>query len=249
MAVEITMAPRRMFFQPISWAAIFAALAVGIAVQMLLMLGGLALGVSVVEPVETTGREVSLSATGWSTASMIIAAFVGGYVASRASGLRRKGDGALHGAVAWAASTLLYAVLASTVLGQASSGVFGAMRPLLTSAIPSSGQAASQGSEQARAEAIRSLESAGLTTQQAVNIVDQVSAASGSAQASPQAQANAEQAADRVGMAIGWLSAAVLLSLLAGVIGGLTGTAGQRRVNRRTDISYGEARVLSRTPL
>lgn len=247
MAVEITMAPRRMFFQPISWAAIFAALAVGIAVQMLLMLAGLALGVSVVEPVDASAREVSLSATGWSTASMIIAAFVGGYVASRASGLRRKGDGALHGAVAWAASTLLYAVLASTVLGQASAGVFGAMRPLLISAIP--GQTASTQSEQARAEAIRSLESAGLSTQQAVNIVDQMSAATGSSQASSSAQINAEQAADRVGLAIGWLSAAVLLSLLAGVVGGLTGTAGQRRVNRRTDVSYGEARVLSRTPL
>ena len=247
MAVEITMAPRRMFFHPISWAAIFAALAVGIAVQMLLMFGGLALGVSVVEPVDVSTRQVSLSASGWSTASMVIAAFIGGYVASRASGLRRKGDGALHGAVAWAASTLLYAVLASTVLGQASAGVFGAMRPLLISAIPS-GQAASQ-NEQARAEAIRSLESAGLTTQQAVNIVNQMSAASGSAQAAPSAQATAEEIADRVGLAIGWLSAAVLLSLFAGVVGGLAGTAGQRRVNRRTDVSYGEARVLSRTPL
>ena len=242
MAVEITMAPRRMFFQPISWAAIFAALAVGISVQMLLILAGLAFGVSVVEPVETTARTISLSATGWSTASMIVAAFIGGYVASRASGLRRKGDGALHGAVAWAASTLLYAVLASTVLGQASSGVFGAMRPLLMSAIPA-GQTPLQ-SEQARSEAIRSLESAGLSTQQAVNVVDQISAAGGT-----QGQAKAEEASDRLGLAIGWLSAAVLLSLMAGVIGGLSGTVGQRRVHRRTDISYGEARVLSRTPL
>ncbi|HKO88437.1 MAG TPA: hypothetical protein VJU83_07965 [Burkholderiales bacterium] len=250
MAVEISTAQRRMFFQPISWAAIFAALAVGIAVQMLLMLLGLAFGASVVEPVETSAREVSLSATTWSTGSMIIAAFIGGYVASRSSGLRRKGDGMLHGAVAWAATTLLYAVLASTVLGQATAGVFGALRPLVVSSLPATGEIAqsAQSGEQARAEVQRSLESAGLTSEQALNIVDQMAAVSGDPQASPESQARAEEAADRVGTATGWLSAAVLLSLLAGVLGGLVGTVAQRRVTTR-QADYGDGRVLSRTTI
>ena len=107
MAVEIPSGARRMYFRPISWSAVIAGLAVGVALQLLLLLAGVAVGGLVVEPGSNTAQQMSASAAIWSGVSMLIAAFVGGYVASRSSGLRRKGDGVLHGVVSWAASTLL----------------------------------------------------------------------------------------------------------------------------------------------
>ena len=184
-----------------------------------------------------------MTAASWSIGSLIVAAFIGGYVASRASGLRRKGDGMLHGVVAWAASTLLYAVLASTVLGQASSGVFGALRPLVGTTAASA--SASELSGEARSEAIRALESAGLNAEQAADIVNQMARSSGDPAILE--SSSADEAAARIGMATGWMSAAVLLSLVAGALGGLLGNAGQRRKDHVGKLSHGETRVLGRT--
>jgi hypothetical protein len=54
---------------------------------------------------------------------MLAGALVGGYVAARASALRRIADGMLHGAVVWGAMTLIFAVIALT----ASSGLVGGL--------------------------------------------------------------------------------------------------------------------------
>jgi hypothetical protein len=244
-AVEVTLAPRRMFFLPISWAAIFAALAVGVALQMLFILGSLAFGIAVLQPAAPS-EHLPLAATGWSVASMIISAFVAGIVATRASGLRRKSDGMLHGAVAWASMTLIYAVLASTVLGVVPSGVFGALRPLMQTYTGLESVQINDARSERLIEAQRSLEAAGLSAAQAEELVSEMAAASADAQTYRDPAARTQEAAVRAEHALGWLSAAVLLSLIAGVLGGLSGTAGQPRVNRRTDVSFAEARVVTR---
>lgn len=252
MAVEFPSGARRMYFRPISWQAIFAGLAVGIALQLFLMLAGVAVGGLVVEPGSDTARQMSASAAIWSGVSMLIAAFVGGYVASRSSGLRRKGDGALHGAVTWGASTLLYAFLASTVLGAATSGLFGQLRPMLSQVIPQSMQQSPQSVD--RADVAQTLRNLGLSDEQIRNIMNEASAVAQSGEPTPQAQAGMERAADRVGMASGGLTLAVLLSLIAGILGGLTGTMGQRRVRRHqiqttAAMNLEEARVMTRPML
>lgn len=58
---------------------------------------------------------------------MLISAFVGGYVAARMSGLKRQADGVLHGAVSWAVTTILFAVLATSIGGALIGGVFNNM--------------------------------------------------------------------------------------------------------------------------
>jgi hypothetical protein len=254
MAVEINTAARRMFFQSISWPAIFAALAVGIAVQLFLILVGFALGVSVVGSNETSASQLTTGATAWSAVSMIIAALIGGYVAARCSGLRRKGDGMLHGAVAWGASTLLFAVLASTALGTMSAGLFGAMRPIFASAIPESARTviASNSTTPMRDTLTQALRRAGLSEDQINSTVDQVAAIGGDQSASPAARQQAAQTAEQMGMATGWLCLAVLLSLIAGVLGGLGGVAPQRRMNNaavRVDVGGVDPRIMSRTAL
>ena len=252
MAVDFPSGARRMYFRPISWQAVFAGLAVGIALQLFLMLAGVAVGGLVVEPGANTARQMSASAGIWSAISMLIAAFVGGYVASRSSGLRRKGDGVLHGVVTWGTSTLLFALLAGTVLSSATAGLFNQLRPMVSQAIPQSIQQNPQSVDrEAVAQTLRNL---GLSDEQIRNVMNQVGSVAQGGEPTPQARATMEGAADRVGMATGGLTLAVLLSLVAGILGGLAGTMGQRRVRRHqlqmnAAMNLEEARVLSRPVL
>lgn len=255
MAVGINTAVRRMLFHSISWPAIFAALAVGIAVQLLLVLAGLALGISVMGADDASTDQLTVGATTWSAVSMILAALIGGYIAARASGLRRKGDGMLHGAVAWGASTLLFAVLASTALGAVGAGVFGVMQPMLASAMPDSASTAAapvDSSTPMRDAMAQVLRSAGLSDAQIDHTVDQLAAIRDSQNTSPAAREQVADTAQNVATATGWLSLALLLSLVAGVLGGLWGTAPQRRLGAadvRVEVGGVDHRVMSRTAL
>ena len=89
MAVEFAPMSDRGRIAPISWPAVFASLAVGISVMLLLTLAGVAVGISIVEPGADSPRAITIGAATWQTISMLIAALVGGYVAARLSGLRR----------------------------------------------------------------------------------------------------------------------------------------------------------------
>ena len=159
---------------------------------------------------------------------MLIAAIVGGFVAARLSGLRRTADGVLHGAVAWGATTVLYALLATTAIGTLTAGMFGLLAPgAQERAAPATAPLTSMDRDQAQ----RALESAGLTPEQARTIVDQLAPPDAASGGSMNRQM--EQAADTVGTATTWLTVTVLLSLILSVIGGSFGVRGSRRVNRR----------------
>lgn len=245
MAVEFAPAPDRSRMSPVSWPAIFASLAVGISVMLLLTLAGVAIGFTVVDPGADSPPAITMGAAVWQTISMLIAALVGGYVAARLSGLRRTADGVLHGAVSWGATTVLYAVLATTALGTLTAGMFGLLAPATaeqtSSAVPGDPE-----------QAQRTLESIGLTPEQARNVLGKLNApAVATTPATPQ---QAEDTVNTVGTATGWLAATVLLSLILSVIGGAVGARGTRRVNRRlesrveptTTIAEAPPRTLSR---
>lgn len=126
----------------IRWGAIFAGVIVGLAIELLLTLLGVAAGLSVVNVNQANAGMPSnapLWATVWNGVTMLIAAFVGGYVAARMSGLHRKTDGALHGFVAWGATTLLFAALASTAFGTLFAGAFDVGRAAVQSSAAAPG--------------------------------------------------------------------------------------------------------------
>lgn len=242
MALEFTPAPDRARLSPMSWPAIFASLAVGISVMLLLTLAGVAVGLTVVEGGDTP-RAITMGAAVWQTISMLVAALVGGYVAARLSGLRRTADGVLHGAVSWGATTVLYAALATTALGTLTAGMFG----LLTPGPPE--RAASAPAPMAtadREQAQRTLESIGLTAEQARIVMDKLNAAPVPA-STPSARL-AEEGADTVGTATGWLTATVLLSLALSMMGGAVGARGSRRINRRLENRNATATVAEAPP-
>jgi len=200
----------------LSWAAVLAALAVGIAVQLLLTLIGFAVGLYAGGSVGDADS-VTLAAALWGTASMLIAAFVGGYVAARASSLRRASDGVLHGVVAWATTTLLYAALATTAIGQLTTGLFS----LLGSAgADTEATAAATDADEDRERAVQMLGEFGVSRDQALRVIEPLTGSTG------------EERVETLGSATLWLAGAVLMSLIVTMFGGWLGARGARRVRK-----------------
>jgi hypothetical protein len=167
----------------IRWGAIFAGVAVGSAIHLLLMVAGAAMGLALLEP-HNAADALPIAAAVFNIAAMSIGALVGGYVAARASGLRRASDGMLHGLAAWGAATLFFLCIALAGIGALSGGV-----PDLASAVD--------------------------LVRDAVTI--------------PDASARVARAAALVAAAGAGLSLAMLLSLVAALLGGFSGTYGARR--------------------
>lgn len=133
---------RRPYFSAIRWGAIFAGVVSGTASYLLLALLGVAVGLTAVDPqsAEPVGN-VPLATGIWTGISMLVAAFIGGYVAGHMSGLSRVSDGMLHGFVSWAATTLLYAILTVTALGAILGGTFRVLSEGLSGAAQTATQA------------------------------------------------------------------------------------------------------------
>lgn len=247
---------RRPLFPAIRWGAVMAGVAVGVSVQLALTLLGIATGLSATDVAQ--GESVGMGPLIWAGISMLIAAFVGGYVAARMTGLKRKADGVLHGVVSWAVTTLLFATLATSASGSMLSSIFNAVGTGATQA----GQAAANNPAQAsgvlgmlksqvggnvsaeslkilqdhiqagqRDEAVRHMVGTmNIEEARASTIVDQALILSGSPQqASPQGQQRADRALGAASAAAWTVFGAVALSLALGILGGALGAIGARR--------------------
>ncbi|OAP36529.1 PhnA-like protein [Sinorhizobium glycinis] len=114
----------------LSWAAIFAGVALALAVQLLLNLLGVGIGAAAfdVGGGDSPGPGTFSIASGiWFALSGIVSAFAGGYLASRLSGRLGTTTGAYHGLTSWAVTTLIVVYLLTTsagaLLGGALSGL------------------------------------------------------------------------------------------------------------------------------
>lgn len=258
---------RRPLFPVIRWGAVFAGVAVGVCVQLVLTLLGIATGLSSTSVTE--GEPVGVGPLLWAGVSMLIAAYVGGYVAARMTGLKRKVDGVLHGVVSWAVTTLLFATLATSAGGAMMSGIFTNVMPATSAGAGASGGTAGgvvgflrmqignnvspaamrtlQDHIQAgrRDDAIQHMISAmGVNQERAETIVDQALILSGAAeQASPQSRAAAERAVGAASTAAWTVFLAVALSLALGIAGGAMGAVGARRT------TWSDADDIARRPM
>lgn len=253
---------RRRYFPAINWGGIIAGIVVGLAIQLVLALLGMAAGLTAANAGATAQPEqASMWAGAWQSVSMLIAAFVGGYVAARMSGLQRKGDGMLHGLVAWGATTLLFAILTTSAVG----AIFGRVMPstdiasMASSAVETPGAnpglrarldelvqnatAQSQLDAQTTSQTMSQLEqhiqngdrssavdllarTTGMPEEQATAIVDDAL----SFAASPLGGQLPSQVTETATAASWWLFAAVIISMVLGIVGGLTGAIGTRRM-------------------
>lgn len=259
MAAHIEAQPfttRRPYFSAIRWTAIFGGLAAGIASYLLLALLGLAAGLTAVDPQAAEPVGAVPIATGiWTAVSMLIAAFIGGYVAARGSGLSRRTDGMLHGFVSWGATVVLFAWLTTTAVGSLLGGTFGILGQGLQGVAGAAGQTSTgqleqlitgtQGGDVSRQD-LQALQGAlqdgnrqqaldimvnrmGLSQERAQQVVDPALAVMGPG-AGQQAEQMAEGAVSAVTAASWWLFIGMLLSLALSVWGGMLGA---RAISRR----------------
>ncbi|MCC2643227.1 MAG: conserved rane protein of unknown function [Nitrospira sp.] len=126
----------------IRWSAVFAGFVVGVSVQMVLTLLGLAIGAWSINLHESQPTQGIPLGTGiWTGLSMLISAFTGGYVTSRLSGASLRSDGMYHAAVVWGVTWLVFTWLTTTAMATMIGGLFSAFG----SGLQSIGQAAGQG--------------------------------------------------------------------------------------------------------
>jgi DNA-binding NarL/FixJ family response regulator len=127
--------------QHVSWGAIFAGLVIAIAVQFLLGLLGLGLGLTILDPSDPMG-----GISGWGIATgiyivvvQIVSLFVGGYVAARLAPAHTDQTSMFHGLSIWALATIIMVWLGGNTVGLAVSG--------LTSAVSAVGSGTAQAVE------------------------------------------------------------------------------------------------------
>lgn len=126
----------------IRWTAVIAGMVVGLASQMVFTLLGLAIGAWSIDLHESEpARGVSVGTGIWTGLSMLLSAFIGGYVTSRLSGASLRADGLYHGTVVWGVTWLVFAWLTTTAMVTMIGGLFSAFG----SGLQAIGQTAAQG--------------------------------------------------------------------------------------------------------
>jgi hypothetical protein len=136
--------------RPISWGAILVALFLVIAIQALLGILGLGIGLTSVRPATSGAPDpgnAGIVASIWWTLSNIVALVVGGYAASRLSGVWDRLDGTLHGLGTWAVALVLTLVLLSTAVGKVVGGTVNVLGGVLSTAASAVGTGAQKGAE------------------------------------------------------------------------------------------------------
>ena len=124
----------------IKWPAVWAGLAVGMGIQLILTLLGLAIGAWSIDLKEAQpAGGIPVGAGLWTGLSLLMSAFIGGYVTARLSGDYIRSDGMYHGAVVWGVTWLVFAWLTTTAMSSLLGGVFST----LGSALQTMGQGAS----------------------------------------------------------------------------------------------------------
>lgn len=118
---------RTILINRVSWGAILAGIVTALVAQVILNMIGIGIGASTLDPTTTDNPAASTFSIGaglWWAISGIVAAFAGGYVASRLSGQPKESTGGWHGLTSWAATTLLVFYLLSTAVGSLVGGAF-----------------------------------------------------------------------------------------------------------------------------
>ncbi|WP_447985048.1 hypothetical protein [Nitrospira sp. Nam74] len=145
MEVEHTMQQWSLGGSRIKWGALLAGWVVGLATQMMLTLLGLAIGAWSIDLRASEAMQGIPLGTGiWTGLSMLIAAFVGGYVAARLAGAANRMDGVYHGATVWGLNWLAFAWLTTTALSFMIGGIFSTLGTAIQSIGRGVGTAASK---------------------------------------------------------------------------------------------------------
>lgn len=236
-------------FPAIRWSAVLAGVSIAASVQLVLMILGVASGLALANI--SLGEIPGPGALIWACGAMLVAAFVGSYVAGRMSGLRRKIDGVLHGVICWAVSVLLALILATTTGGSLISGLVSNLIQGGVVVAPSAANVASMLTRQLgpnmepsslralqeyilsgrRDQAIDYLNSKmNVQRERAAKVIDEALILSGSSeQASSEGRAAAARVMKDYRIASWTIFVSILISIALSFVGGALGALGAQR--------------------
>lgn len=124
----------------VSWGGVFAGLFLVLAIQFLLDVLSIGVGLGLIRPGQggmPSAGSIGLGAAIWWAVAYWIALVIGGFAAARLAGVASRFDGLLHGLVTWAFALLV----ALALLMSAASGVVGGAFGIVGSVISGAGQA------------------------------------------------------------------------------------------------------------
>lgn len=120
----------------ISWGAIFAGVAVALALQAMLDILGIGLGANALHPSHAASAQgVGAGSAIWLFVTTMLALLAAGFVSGRLANVPRRLDSALHGVIAWALMMILTLYLVTTAIG----GLFSGAGALLGNALGAAG--------------------------------------------------------------------------------------------------------------
>ena len=142
----------RISVKRISWGAVLAGVIIALAVQLVLsMLGvGVGVGASTVDPLQNSSPEAStlgIGAGAWWIVSALLALFAGSWIAGRLAGMPIRLDGMLHGLVTWGLTTLLLIYFLTTAISGLVGGAFGVVGSAMQSVGRTAGATAQTGAQ------------------------------------------------------------------------------------------------------
>jgi hypothetical protein len=116
-------------YRRISWGAVLGGGLMVVAVQLLLSMLGLGIGLTTIDPAQGPAGSpetstMSMGAVIWWAVSYLVALVIGGYVAARLAGVFNKGDGMLHGLLTWALALVVSFWLLTSAIGGVIGGAF-----------------------------------------------------------------------------------------------------------------------------
>jgi hypothetical protein len=120
---------------PVAWSAVVAGVFVALVVHILLNMLGAGIGASSMEvrtPTQGEAQAIGWGAFAWWSISGIIAAFVGGWAAGLLAEGAGSPNGALHGFLSWAVTTVVVITGAAIATGTAAAALGAMFAPIPT---------------------------------------------------------------------------------------------------------------------
>lgn len=196
----------------VRWGAVFAGLLIAMVTQILLGLLGLAVGLTAFTPGEADPG-LGIGSSIWLVISTLISVFVGAMVASWWANVPYRIEGVLHGVLTWSLFLIVTLFLIGSGIGNLIGGAFNLMAAGVTGA--AQGVATGTPDMMTREQAIDVItENTNLTEQQARQLLEGQGL---------QEREVAQQVTETATQIAWWSFVALLLSLIAGALGGLLG--------------------------
>jgi len=224
-------------FARVSWGSIFAGAVLALAIQLVLTLIGVSIGLATIDPMTSdnpSGAGLGMGALVWWSITSLVSLFLGGYVAARLGGTF---NGWLHGLATWGTVTMATIFFLTTAAG----GLIGAASGLGNFAANNSDKASQVQLPPAIQQQLDRLQTqtgqavdqtatqAQQTGQQAQTAVQQP----GTQPIENQARVAADRAVKGGAMGTGGAAIALIMGALAAAFGGKTG---QRHPGRLDDV-------------